>query len=88
MAEENKNIPELRFQGFSGPWEKRKLGTNFSERVERSGSGEMLSVTINDGIVLTDSLDRKDNSSQDKSHYKVVLKKRHCLQFHENVARS
>ncbi|MFT8878583.1 MAG: restriction endonuclease subunit S [Oenococcus sp.] len=26
MVGENKNIPELRFQGFSGAWEKRKLG--------------------------------------------------------------
>lgn len=34
----------------------------------------MLSVTINNGVVLADSLDRKDNSSVDKSKYKYVQK--------------
>ncbi|CAJ1229568.1 hypothetical protein LZY01_10630 [Levilactobacillus zymae] len=34
----------------------------------------MLSVTINDGVVKASSLKRKDNSSSDKSNYKLVRK--------------
>jgi Restriction endonuclease S subunits len=44
----------------------------FEERSERSGVGEMISVTINRGVVPASSLDRKDNSSEDRSNYKVV----------------
>jgi type I restriction enzyme S subunit len=32
----------------------------------------MLSVTINNGVIPASALDRKDNSSEDKSHYKSV----------------
>ncbi|KAA8431570.1 restriction endonuclease subunit S, partial [Weissella paramesenteroides] len=55
-------------------WEKRRLGDLFKERKETSRKGRMLSVTINNGVVLADSLDRKDNSSVDKSKYKCVRK--------------
>ena len=44
----------------------------FSERSERSGEGELISVTINSGVVKASELDRKDNSSDDKSNYKKV----------------
>lgn len=56
-------------------WEQRKLGDIFSERNERANSGQykMLSITVDSGIVPADSLDRKDNSSSDKSHYKRVF---------------
>ncbi|EPC19360.1 restriction endonuclease subunit S [Lacticaseibacillus paracasei] len=64
--------PAIRFKGFTDAWEKRKLGKWFAERTERSGEGEMLSVTISSGVVRANSLDRKDNSSTDKSNYKVV----------------
>ena len=67
-------FPQLRFKGFTNPWEQRRLGERFAERVDRSGDGEMLSVTIANGVVLANSLDRKDNSSSDKSNYKVVKK--------------
>ncbi|MFC6295901.1 restriction endonuclease subunit S [Lactiplantibacillus daoliensis] len=63
-----------RFKGFTDPWEQRKLGELFSERTERSSNGTLLSVTINSGIVKFDSLDRKNNSSEDKSNYKIVKK--------------
>ncbi|WP_367296551.1 restriction endonuclease subunit S [Levilactobacillus yonginensis] len=66
-------FPQLRFKGFTNPWEQRRLGERFAERVDRSGDGEMLSVTIANGVVLANSLDRKDNSSSDKSNYKVVV---------------
>ncbi|WP_367296555.1 restriction endonuclease subunit S [Levilactobacillus yonginensis] len=68
-------FPQLRFSGFADAWEQRKLGDIFSERNERANSGQykMLSITVDSGIVPADSLDRKDNSSSDKSHYKRVF---------------
>lgn len=74
MKDNQAKYPQLRFKGFTNPWEKRRLGERFAERVDRSGDGEMLSVTIANGVVLANSLDRKDNSSSDKSNYKVVKK--------------
>ncbi len=65
---------ELRFTGFNDNWEERKIMDLFEERVERSSHGQMISVTIGSGVVLASSLDRKDNSSSDKSNYKVVRK--------------
>lgn len=65
-------VPELRFAGFADDWEERKLGDVFSERSERSGEGELISVTINSGVVKASELYRKDNSSDDKSNYKKV----------------
>ena len=70
--EEKKQVPKLRFPGFTDPWEQRKLGDVFSERSERSSEGELISVTINSGVVKASELDRKDNSSNDKSNYKKV----------------
>ena len=59
---------------FLSAWEQRKLGEILKERKERSSIGELISVTINNGVVKADSLERKDNSSSDKSNYKVVCK--------------
>ncbi|CDI59057.1 restriction endonuclease subunit S [Lactobacillus helveticus] len=65
-------VPELRFAGFADDWEERKLGDIFSERSERSGEGELISVTINSGVIRASELNRTDNSSDDKSNYKKV----------------
>ncbi|HDC8835223.1 TPA: restriction endonuclease subunit S [Staphylococcus aureus] len=69
---------ELRFKDENGNkypnWQTVKIGSILKERKERSGDGEMLSVTINHGIVKFDEIDRKDNSSKDKSNYKKVYK--------------
>ncbi|MEN6623597.1 MAG: restriction endonuclease subunit S [Smithella sp.] len=66
------NVPEIRFAGFTDAWEQRKLGEYFEERTQRSSEGELISVTINSGVVKTSDLDRYDNSSDDKSNYKKV----------------
>lgn len=63
---------EWRFNGFTDAWEQHKLGEVFSERLDRTSTGELISVTINNGVVKSDSLNRKDNSSQNKSNYKKV----------------
>ncbi|MCQ9242988.1 restriction endonuclease subunit S [Streptococcus suis] len=66
------DFPELRFPEFTDAWKQRKLGECFLERVERSAEGELLSVTISDGVRRFSDLDRKDNSSEDKANYKVL----------------
>lgn len=55
-------------------WKIVKIGDILEERNERSGEGDMLSVTINHGIIKFDEIDRKDNSSKDKSNYRKVYK--------------
>lgn len=69
---------ELRFKDENGDdypeWKEVKIGDILKERNERSSEGEMLSVTLNKGIVKFDELERKDNSSKDKSNYKKVYK--------------
>ncbi|EOB3457006.1 restriction endonuclease subunit S [Enterococcus hirae] len=64
--------PEIRFAGFTDAWEQHKIGDVFSERSERGSEGELISVTINSGVIRASELDRKDNSSNDKSNYKKV----------------
>ena len=69
---ENNKTPSIRFKGFTDPWEQRKLGECFSERVESMPDGELISVTINDGIKKFSELGRHDNSNDNKSKYKKV----------------
>ena len=72
--ENNKTIPKIRFTGVTDAWEQRRLEKYFDERSERSDKGELISVTINSGVVKAIDLDRRDNSSEDKSNYKRVEK--------------
>ena len=67
-----KNKPEIRFKGFEEEWFSTILEKCFNERIERSADGELISVTIKQGVVKALDLDRIDNSSSDKSNYKVV----------------
>lgn len=53
-------------------WEQRKFENYFMERVERSGNGELISVTINSGIKKFSELNRFDSKPEDLSNYKVV----------------
>ncbi|WP_321189642.1 restriction endonuclease subunit S [Streptococcus suis] len=66
------DFPELRFPEFTDAWKQRKLGEYFVERLECSAEGELLSVTISDGVRRFSELGRKDNSSEDKTKYKVL----------------
>lgn len=65
-------VPRIRFKGFEEDWEQRKLGECFTERTESMPKGELISVTINDGIKRFSELGRHDNSNEDKSKYKKV----------------
>jgi len=68
------SVPEIRLAGFCGEWEHKRLGECFTERTERSADGELIAVTINSGVIRASELNRHDNSSEDKSNYKVVRK--------------
>ena len=69
---EGAKVPEIRFEGFTDDWEQRKLGECFTERKESMPEGELISVTIGEGIKKFSELGRHDNSNDDKSKYKKV----------------
>ena len=67
--------PKLRFPGFDEPYRKCRIGDIYAERSQRgAGDMELLSVTMNDGVMPRSEIEGKDNSSEDKSNYKVVCK--------------
>lgn len=72
FPQEGETKPRVRFKGFEGEWIKKALGDLFTERIESNINGEMLSVTLNNGIIKAAENGRYDNSNSDKSHYKVV----------------
>ena len=67
--------PKLRFPEFDEPYRKCRIGDIYAERGQRgAGDMELLSVTMNDGVMPRSEIEGKDNSSEDKSNYKVVCK--------------
>ncbi len=72
FPQKGENAPKVRFKGFDEPWTVDSIGNLFDERTERSSNGEMLSVTMRNGVIKASENGKVDNSSEDKSHYKVV----------------
>ena len=67
--------PKLRFPGFDETYKQSRIGDIYEERSQRGASGmELLSVTMNDGVMPRSEIEGKDNSSEDKSNYKIVRK--------------
>ena len=67
--------PKLRFPGFDEPYKQCHIGDIYAERSQRGASDmELLSVTMNDGVKPRSEIEGKDNSSEDKSNYKIVRK--------------
>ena len=67
--------PKLRFPGFDEPYVLYRIGDIYAERSERGAADmELLSVTMNGGVMQRSEIEGKDNSSEDKSNYKVVCK--------------
>ena len=67
--------PKLRFPGFDEPYIECRIGDIYLERSQRGADDmELLSVTLNDGVMPRSEIEGKDNSSEDKSNYKVVCK--------------
>ena len=65
--------PQIRFKGFADAWEQREFGYYFDERNERSGEGELISVTVSFGIKKYNELGRYDTKPDDMSNYKRVV---------------
>jgi len=66
--------PKLRFPGFDESYKQCRIGDIYAERSQRGAADmELLSVTMNDGVMPRSEIEGKDNSSEDKSNYKVVL---------------
>lgn len=72
FPQNGESTPKVRFKGFEGEWSTTNLGSIFAERIESNEKGEMLSVTMNNGIIKASDNGRFDNSNSDKSKYKVV----------------
>ena len=67
--------PKPRFPGFDEPYKRCRIGDIYAERSQRGASDmELLSVTMNDGVKPRSEIEGKDNSSEDKSNYKIVRK--------------
>ncbi|WP_259298373.1 restriction endonuclease subunit S [Bifidobacterium adolescentis] len=64
--------PEIRFAGFTDPWEQRKLGELFEESDERASDREILSVSVANGIYPASESDRETNPGASLANYKVV----------------
>ncbi len=59
--------PKLRFPGFDEPYKQCRIGDIYAERSQRGASDmELLSVTMNDGVMPRSEIESKDNSSEDK----------------------
>lgn len=65
----NNRIPELRFPGFTGDWEERRLVDSFEERIEKDRGDLPLLSLGEEGLTLQSETQRKDNSNSDKSKY-------------------
>lgn len=78
MTENIQNsVPEIRFNGFTNDWVKRKLGDVYTERNERGNDSlKILSVSIHHGAsneeLDSKALGKKVRRSEDKSLYKHV----------------
>lgn len=76
FPKEGETVPEVRFKGFEGPWEKKKLGEVFQEYSEKNHDElSPLMIVQGGGTVKRDESDR--NLSFDKanlSNYKMVNK--------------
>ena len=73
---EGEALPRLRSPEFLGlgEWEKRKAGSLFFHRTAKGDYGlPIYSVTMNDGMVRRDSLDRKVDDIEDAVRNKKVL---------------
>ena len=71
---EGENVPEIRFEGFTDPWEQRRLGELFVESEDRSSDLEILSVSVANGIYPASDSDREINPGASLVNYKVVRK--------------
>ena len=72
FPKDGESVPEIRFAGFTDPWEQRKLGELFEESDERASDREILSVSVANGIYPASESDRKTNPGASLANYKIV----------------
>ena len=72
FPQQGETVPRVRFKGFDGEWALSKLGKLFEKRIENEPNAEMLSVTMNNGIIKAVDNGRYDNSNSNKAKYKLV----------------
>lgn len=68
-TKKGKMVPELRFPGFEGEWEMKRIEDSFQERVEKNRGDLPLLSLGEEGLMLQSESQRKDNSNSDKSKY-------------------
>lgn len=68
-TKKGKLVPELRFPGFEGEWEMKRIEDSFQERVEKNRGDLPLLSLGEEGLMLQSESQRKDNSNSDKSKY-------------------
>lgn len=70
---EGQRVPRLRFPGFKGEWKEAKAGDLFSNRLETGEEGlPIFAVTMNDGMVLRSSVERRvDDIAKAEGNRKV-----------------
>lgn len=72
------NVPELRFGGFEGDWQEKKLGEIFIERNEHSVITKdlpLLSFTIEEGVIYPENkkTNKRDFLIKDKDNKKYLI---------------
>ena len=72
FPKDGESVPEIRFAGFTDPWEQRKLGELFEESDERASDREILSVSVANGIYPASESDRETNPGASLANYKIV----------------
>ena len=72
FPKDGESVPEIRFAGFTDPWEQRKLGELFEESDERASDREILSVSVANGIYPASESDRETNLGASLANYKIV----------------
>lgn len=76
FPKEGEVYPELRFPGFTAPWEQRKLG-EIVERVTRKNNGQSdrpLTISAQDGLVDQCEYFDRQVASRDMSNYYLIKK--------------
>lgn len=73
---EKQNIPEIRFEGFTDPWEQRKLG-DIAHRVTRKNEGESdlpLTISAQFGLIDQRSFFNSQVASKNMNGYYLLRK--------------
>ena len=74
MSEKKQKVPKLRFPGFTGNWEQRKL-SDFTERVVRKNGAESdrpLTISAQDGLIDQREYFNRQVASKDMSNYYLI----------------